>query len=109
MWNTPISSQKGESRAGPVGKCASSAPICSVNTDSRERPPKAGAGEAAGTIQLRAGGAERGETQVRSSKEWGEEAGAGWCEGYDWLGAGPLLRGPPAPLLLTSVGSTMTC
>lgn len=65
MWNTPISSQKGESRAGPVGKCASSAPICSVNTDSRERPPKAGAGEAAGTIHLWAGGAGRGAGEIQ--------------------------------------------
>lgn len=46
---------------------------------------------------------------MRSSKEWGEEAGAGWWEGYDWLGAGPLLAGPPAPLLLTGAEPTLKC
>jgi hypothetical protein len=48
-------SQKGESRAGPVGKCESSLPIWLLSSAKSELPLKAPTGMEDGTVQLHSG------------------------------------------------------
>ena len=52
MCQVTMYSQKGESMDGPVGKCASSAPIWLVNRPNRLWPPKALTGMLLGMVQL---------------------------------------------------------
>ena len=52
MCHVTMYSQKGESMDGPVGKCASSAPIWLVNRPNRLWPPKALTGMLLGMVQL---------------------------------------------------------
>jgi hypothetical protein len=52
MCHVIMYSQKGESMDGPVGKFASSVPICWVNRPNRLWPPKALTGMLLGMVQL---------------------------------------------------------